>query len=102
MYFATIKQNTGEDWKDAKLSLSTAMSSVGGSPPKLTVQNLYIDAPNARAPTTAKYDAILAKIIFFREVPVSDSQEILLSKSKCACKTKQIQLCPMSTVKNTA
>ena len=41
-YFATIKQNTGEDWKDAKLYLTTGMPSIGQSPPKLTVQNVDV------------------------------------------------------------
>jgi len=45
LYFATIKQNTGEDWNDAKLSLSTAMPSVGGSPPKLNAQILSYVTP---------------------------------------------------------
>ncbi|XP_057307602.1 protein F37C4.5-like [Hydractinia symbiolongicarpus] len=45
LYFANIKQNTGEDWEDAKLSLSTAMPSVGGSPPELQPQLLKIKQP---------------------------------------------------------
>ncbi|XP_078001409.1 protein F37C4.5-like isoform X1 [Glandiceps talaboti] len=40
MYYGMIQQNTGEDWNDAKLSLSTAMPSVGGSPPPLGTQML--------------------------------------------------------------
>ena len=30
-----IRQNTCEDWENAKISLSTALPSVGGSPPSL-------------------------------------------------------------------
>ena len=31
-YYGLIKQQTGEDWKDAQISLSTAQPSVGGQP----------------------------------------------------------------------
>ncbi|XP_070568308.1 protein F37C4.5-like isoform X2 [Ptychodera flava] len=40
MYYGMIQQSTGEDWIDTKLSLSTAMPSVGGSPPPLGTQML--------------------------------------------------------------
>ncbi|XP_066914040.1 protein F37C4.5-like isoform X5 [Clytia hemisphaerica] len=42
LYFGMIRQNTGEDWEDAKLSLSTALPSVGGSPPSLKPQLLKV------------------------------------------------------------
>ena len=35
LYFGMIRQSTGEDWENAKVSLSTALPSVGGSPPSL-------------------------------------------------------------------
>jgi len=34
-YFGVVHQNTGEDWKDVDLTLSTARPSLGGSPPPL-------------------------------------------------------------------
>ena len=40
-YFGKIKQSTGEDWNDACLSLSTAMPSVGGTPPELEMLHVY-------------------------------------------------------------
>ena len=30
LYFGLVSQNTGEDWVDAKISLSTATPSTGG------------------------------------------------------------------------
>ena len=39
-YYGLIKQSTGEDWENAKISLSTAQPSVGGSAPKLGIQNI--------------------------------------------------------------
>lgn len=41
-YFGLIKQTTGEDWTDTKISLSTAVPSIGGSVPKLSTQNVSI------------------------------------------------------------
>jgi uncharacterized protein (TIGR02231 family) len=34
-YFGLVRQNTGEDWKNVDLTLSTARPSLGGSPPAL-------------------------------------------------------------------
>ena len=40
LYYGLIKQLTGEDWTNAKLSLSTANPSIGGSVPELGMQLL--------------------------------------------------------------
>ena len=45
LYYGLIKQSTGEDWLDAKLSLSTANPSIGGSVPELDVQLLKFKQP---------------------------------------------------------
>lgn len=41
-YFGVVRQNTGEDWQDVALTLSTARPSLGGSAPKLTAWNLDV------------------------------------------------------------
>ncbi|XP_074653815.1 protein F37C4.5-like isoform X3 [Tubulanus polymorphus] len=41
IYYGLIQQATGEDWDDAKLTLSTAMPSVGGTVPDLGTQRLF-------------------------------------------------------------
>jgi uncharacterized protein (TIGR02231 family) len=46
IYFGLIQQNSGEDWLDTQISLSTAMPSVGGSPPKL--KPVYLDVERYR------------------------------------------------------
>ncbi|MBA4136816.1 MAG: hypothetical protein C0518_05820, partial [Opitutus sp.] len=46
-YFGVVRQNTGEDWKDVALTLSTARPSLGGAAPKLTAWNLDIFNPVA-------------------------------------------------------
>ena len=40
LYYGLIKQSTGEDWTNAKLLLSTANPSIGGSVPELGVKLL--------------------------------------------------------------
>ena len=45
LYYGLIKQSTGEDWPDAKLSLSTANPSIGGCVPELGVQLLKFKQP---------------------------------------------------------
>ena len=57
MYYGLIKQSTGEDWTNAKLSLSTANPSIGGSVPELGVQllkfkHVYIPRKSKRWFTT--------------------------------------------------
>ncbi len=44
-YFGLVRQNTGEDWKDVALTLSTARPSLGGAAPGLTVWNLDVFNP---------------------------------------------------------
>lgn len=44
-YFGIITQSTGEDWTETKLSLSTAVPSVGGNVPELNTQNVQIKVP---------------------------------------------------------
>jgi uncharacterized protein (TIGR02231 family) len=44
-YFGIVRQNTGEDWKDVALTLSTARPSLGGAAPVLNVWNLDIFNP---------------------------------------------------------
>lgn len=44
-YFGVVRQNTGEDWKDVALTLSTARPSLGGAAPALTAWNLDVFNP---------------------------------------------------------
>lgn len=46
MQFGEVRQTTGEDWNDAKLTLSTAQPSRGATPPNLYTQWLSIFDPN--------------------------------------------------------
>lgn len=46
-YFGIVRQNTGEDWKDVALTLSTARPSLGGAAPVLSVWQLDIYNPIA-------------------------------------------------------
>jgi uncharacterized protein (TIGR02231 family) len=44
-YFGIVRQNTGEDWKDVSLTLSTARPSLGGAAPILTPWQLDVFIP---------------------------------------------------------
>ncbi|MDB6169646.1 MAG: hypothetical protein JWM88_2510 [Verrucomicrobia bacterium] len=41
-YFGIVRQNTGEDWKDVALTLSTARPGLGGAAPVLSVWNVDV------------------------------------------------------------
>jgi uncharacterized protein (TIGR02231 family) len=44
-YFGVVRQNTGEEWKDVALTLSTARPGLGGGAPALSVWNLDVYNP---------------------------------------------------------
>lgn len=44
-YFGNVRQNTGEDWNNVALTLSTARPSLGGSAPELGAWNLDVWRP---------------------------------------------------------
>jgi len=44
-YFGIVRQNTGEDWKDVALTLSTARPGLGGAAPALSVWQLDVFNP---------------------------------------------------------
>lgn len=44
-YYGLIRQSTGEDWKEAKLWLSTAKPSVGGDIPTLNTLHVGFHRP---------------------------------------------------------
>jgi len=44
-YFGIVHQNTGEEWKDVALTLSTARPGLGGAAPVLSVWNLDVYNP---------------------------------------------------------
>ncbi len=44
-YFGIVRQNTGEDWKDVALTLSTARPGLGGAAPVLVPWNLDVFKP---------------------------------------------------------
>ncbi|QBG46295.1 mucoidy inhibitor MuiA family protein [Verrucomicrobia bacterium S94] len=46
-YFALVKQNTGEDWGDVALKLSTANPGLGGQHPELDPWRIRMDSPHA-------------------------------------------------------
>ncbi|MEI6106357.1 MAG: mucoidy inhibitor MuiA family protein [Opitutae bacterium] len=46
-YFGVVRQNTGEEWKDVSLTLSTARPGLGGAAPGLNAWNLDVYNPIA-------------------------------------------------------
>ena len=57
-YFGNVRQNTGEDWNNVALTLSTAQPSLGGSAPDLGVWNLDVwQQPVRPAPMVSAMEA---------------------------------------------
>lgn len=81
LYFATIKQNTGEDWNDAKLSLSTAMPSVGGSPPKLNAQILSYVTPIHHQKRSKSFGPAVLRSSIRRYAPTAISKSLVADDS---------------------
>ncbi|MEM9227085.1 MAG: mucoidy inhibitor MuiA family protein, partial [Verrucomicrobiota bacterium] len=55
-YYGNVTQNTGEDWQDAKLSLSTAQPQIGGREPELSPWFIseYLFEPPMSSPVVAE------------------------------------------------
>lgn len=53
-YYGLIKQSTGEDWEDAKISLSTAQPAIGGGAPSLPTKIIRFRRPVIRPGLAAK------------------------------------------------
>ena len=68
LYYGLIKQSTGENWTNARLSLSTANPSIGGSVPDLGMQLLkfkrvYVASKSSIFYSYASYDLLLLVMI---------------------------------------
>jgi uncharacterized protein (TIGR02231 family) len=59
-YFGLVRQNTGEDWKDVALTLSTARPSLGGAAPVITPWQLDVWIPRPVAYENMRRDQLLA------------------------------------------
>lgn len=81
-YLAAVVQQTGEDWPDARLTLSTAQPSLDAAPPELLPLNMAVsaaatdngptDAPDDRSQRVAAELARLADMPFPNETPLED------------------------------
>ncbi|MBK8856846.1 MAG: mucoidy inhibitor MuiA family protein [Opitutaceae bacterium] len=60
-YFGIVRQNTGEDWKDVALTLSTARPGLGGAAPALTAWNLDVFQPRPVPVPYAERREMMAK-----------------------------------------
>ena len=70
-YAAFVRQNTGEDWKDVQLTLSTAQPVLGGAPPEL--QPWYVNVlERARGGRTDGGLAIMSE-----EAPPSEAAKMM-------------------------
>ncbi|OHB69758.1 MAG: hypothetical protein A2W23_09470, partial [Planctomycetes bacterium RBG_16_43_13] len=85
IYYGVVTQNTGEDWKDVNLTLSTAQPSLSGQPAELTARfvDFYSDTAN-NAPAEGGN-----KIIISSEKYKRTSEE---TKSRIADEEDRIEL----------
>ena len=62
-YFGVIRQNTGEEWKDVTLTLSTARPGLGGAAPAVTPWQLdvFLPRPLVMEMPTARQEVMKAK-----------------------------------------
>jgi uncharacterized protein (TIGR02231 family) len=69
-YFGMVRQNTGEEWKDVALTLSTARPGLGGAAPVLTTWNLDLWVPRPVVYENARRDE-LKKMAAERAMPMA-------------------------------
>ena len=69
-YFGMVRQNTGEEWKDVALTLSTARPALGGAAPVLTTWNLDLWVPRPVVYENTRRDE-LKKMAAERAMPMA-------------------------------
>jgi uncharacterized protein (TIGR02231 family) len=57
-YFGVVRQNTGEDWSQVDLTLSTARPALGGSPPPLDPWTVDVRVPRPMARDVSRNETI--------------------------------------------
>ncbi len=86
-----IKQSTGEDWKDAEISLSTAQPDIGASPPQLGVHHIGFLRPRAMAFqgsfARAEYDPTIEDSYFDED---DECYEELSASEECMARTTDV------------
>ncbi|XP_067674171.1 protein F37C4.5-like isoform X1 [Haliotis asinina] len=75
MYYGQITQTTGEDWTDAKLFLSTASPSVGGTVPLLGTAVLSIHRPISYGTRSRYRPWAKARNSYIRETSLQDESD---------------------------
>jgi uncharacterized protein (TIGR02231 family) len=81
-YFGLVRQNTGEDWKDVALTLSTARPGLGGAAPALTVWNLDVFNPillRQQAENERRRDEMAKKAERFNAAPAAVNMQTVTS-----------------------
>lgn len=72
-YFGVVRQNTGEDWNNVKLTLSTARPALGGGAPALTPWIIDVAAPPP-PPRPAAAPAPIASEMARKRAPLLGNQ----------------------------
>ncbi|MBN1898389.1 MAG: mucoidy inhibitor MuiA family protein [Spirochaetes bacterium] len=106
-YNAMIRQNTGEDWKDVKLLISTAQPNISGQQPELSPWYLDIYYPanaygsevaaEAQAPAMSKKSVMRAKQMFqdkerdeMEELDVIEDKKMEVAATKVETKATSV------------
>ncbi|NLP03413.1 MAG: mucoidy inhibitor MuiA family protein [Fibrobacter sp.] len=73
-YKGSLRQSTGEDWKDANVKLSTATPHIGGNQPELTPWYIRIDEPQMDLPVRSKRLSKSAVPAMMNQMMVMDAE----------------------------
>jgi uncharacterized protein (TIGR02231 family) len=96
-YDALVSQRTGEDWKDVKLSLSTAQPTRASSPP--AVDPWYVDVVVPMPPVSARSPNIAAH--YAASAPLDPMIEPMMAKSDSAVRKQLEEFSAAATVQET-
>lgn len=73
-YFGVVRQNTGEDWNNVKLTLSTARPALGGGAPTLTPWIIDVAAPPPPPRPVAAPAPAVSSEMMRKRAPLAGSQ----------------------------
>jgi len=91
VYYGNILNNTGEDWKDVEISLSTAQPAIGGSPGTLNTVKVQLYHPSPVYSHPAYDNPMYMSNIMHTNVMASDMDESKTAERKERKKKETIE-----------
>jgi len=84
VYYGMIVNNTGDDWKDVQIELSTSQPSIGGNPPSIETLKVKFERPKNKkfSESSKAFHKTRKENDYMKEITASSSVAVLTSEVK--------------------